>query len=154
MTLWGSTGEIVFSTVPPGPYKVRISYNGVWSEQKDVTVYSATLSTVEFTVAGVSPTPSPTPRPKPICGVIVTPSNSGYAPYQANICIGNYSNPYQAVSQEWVDYNGNGSWDYQGAQWGCHSYTFQTPGTYTPKAKYIGTSGDESDICQATVTVY
>mgnify|MGYP001576016117 CR=1 FL=1 len=65
----------------------------------------------------------------------------------------NDSNPTQAVKQEFVDYDGEGNWNYQGAQYGCHSFTFQSPGTYSPKAKIIGSSGDESDVCQATVTV-
>ncbi len=146
-------GEIVFSTVPPGPYKVRISYNGSWSEQKDVTASSAQQSTVEFSVAGSAPTPTPTPKPKPVCRVSISPSSNGTAPYNANICVGNNSNPYQAVQQEFVDYNGDGNWDYQGVQYGCHSYTFSSAGTYTPKAKITNSSGDESDTCQATVTV-
>lgn len=146
-------GEIVFSTAPPGPYKVRISYNGSWSDQKDVTVSSAKQSYVEFSVAGVAPTPTPTPKPKPICSVLVIPSSTGTAPYEASVCVGNNSSPYQAVQKEFVDYDGNGSWDYEGAQYGCHSYTFQTPGTYSPKAKIIGSLGDESDVCQTTVTV-
>lgn len=145
-------GEVVFSTAPPGPYKVRISYNGSWSDQKDVTVSSAKQAYVEFTVAGVAPTPSPTPKPKPICSVSVSPSSSGTAPYEASVCVGNNSSPYQAVQKEFVDYDGNGSWDYEGAQYGCHSYTFQA-GTYSPKAKIIGASGDESDVCQTSVTV-
>lgn len=146
-------GEIVFSTAPPGPYKVRISYNGQWSDQKDVTVSSAQQSYVEFSVAGVAPTPTPTPKPKPICSVLVMPSSSGTAPYEASVCVGNNSSPYQAMQKEFVDYDGNGSWDYEGAQYGCHSYTFQTPGTYSPKAKIIGSLGDESDVCQTTVIV-
>lgn len=146
-------GEIIFSTAPPGPYKVRISYNGSWSDQKDVTVASAKQSTVEFTVAGVAPTPTSTPRPKPICNVLVMPSSTGTAPFEASVCVGNQSNPYQAVQKEFADYDGNGSWDYEGNQYGCHSYTFQSAGTYTPKAKIIGTSGDESDVCQTSVTI-
>ncbi len=148
-------GEIIFSTAPPGPYKVRISYNGVWGDQKDLSVKSAEQTVVEFTVAGVTPTPTPapTPKPKPVCSVLVIPSNSGTAPYQASVCVGNNSNPDQGVQQEFADYDGDGSWDYQGPQYGCHSYTFQSPGTYQPKAKIIGTSGEESDICQTSVTV-
>lgn len=146
-------GEIVFSTAPPGPYKVRISYNGSWSDQKDVTVSSAQQSYIEFSVTGVAPTPTPTPKPKPICSVLVSPSSSDTAPYEASVCVGNNSNPYQAVQKEFVDYDGNGSWDYEGAQYGCHSYTFQTPGSYSPKAKIIGSSGDESDVCQTSVTI-
>lgn len=145
-------GEIVFSAAPPGPYKVRISYNGSWSDQKDVSVSSAKQAYVEFTVAGVAPTPSPTPKPKPICSVSVSPSSSGTAPYEASVCVGNNSSPYQSVQKEFVDYDGNGSWDYEGAQYGCHSYTFQA-GTYSPKAKIIGASGDESDVCQTSVAV-
>lgn len=146
-------GEINFSTVPPGPYKVRISYNGSWSDQKDITVSSAKQAYVEFSVAGVAPTPTPTPRPKPICSVSVIPSSTGTAPFEASVCVGNNSNPYQVVQKEFVNYDGNGSWDYEGAQYGCHSYTFQNPGTYTPKAKTIGASGDESDVCQTSVTI-
>lgn len=146
-------GEIVFSTAPPGPYKVRISYNGSWSDQKDITISSAQQAYVEFSVTGVAPTPTPTPKPKPVCSVLVSPSGSGTAPYEASVCVGNNSNPYQAVQKEFVDYDGNGSWDYEGAQYGCHSYTFQNPGTFSPKAKIIGSSGDESDTCQTTVTV-
>ena len=98
-------------------------------------------------------TPTPTPRPKPICSILIMPTSSGTAPYDASFCVGNNSNPFQAVQKEFVDYDGNGSWDYEGAQYGCHAYTFQSPGTYSPKAKIIGSSGDESDTCQTTVTV-
>lgn len=106
--------------------------------------------------------PSPTPnqnssaltsKPKPICGVLVMPSNTGNAPYQASVCVGNNSNPYQSVQQELVDYDGNGSWDYQGPSYGCHSFTFQNPGNYFPKAKIVSTSGQESDICQTSTTI-
>lgn len=106
--------------------------------------------------------PSPTPnqnssaltsKPKPICGVLVMPSSTGNAPYQASVCVGNNSNPYQSVQQELVDYDGNGSWDYQGPTWGCHSFTFQNPGTYYPKAKIIAISGQESNVCQTSVTI-
>ncbi len=100
-----------------------------------------------------TPTPTPTSKPKPICSVTVVPSNSGSAPLETSICIGNNSNPYQSIQQELVDYDGEGNWNYQGAQYGCHSFTFQNPGTYTPKAKIISTSGEESDTCQTTVTV-
>lgn len=100
-----------------------------------------------------SPTPSPIPKPKPICSVTVIPSSSGTAPLETSICVGNNSSPYQAVQQELVDYDGEGNWNYQGAQYGCHSFTFQNPGTYNPKAKIIGSSGEESDTCQTSVTI-
>lgn len=145
--------EIIFSTAPPGPYKVRISYNGSWSDQKDVTVSSAQQTYVEFSVAGVAPTPTPTPRPKPICSVLIMPSSSGTAPYDANICVSNDSNPFQAVQQQFIDYDGNGSWDFQSSNFGCQSHTFQSPGTFSVKAKILGSSGDESDVCQTTATV-
>lgn len=99
------------------------------------------------------PTPIPTPKPKPTCSVTVLPPSSGNAPFEASVCVGNNSNPYQAIQQEFVDYDGNGTWDYQGAQYGCHSYIFQNPGNYSPKAKIIGSSSEESEICQASVTV-
>lgn len=146
-------GEIIFSTAPPGPYKVRISYNGSWSDQKDVSVSSAQQAYAEFSVAGVAPTPTPTPRPKPICSILVLPPSGGNAPFAANVCVGNNSNPYQAVQQQFIDYDGNGSWDFQSSDFGCQSYTFQSAGTFSPKAKIIGSSGDESDVCQTTVTV-
>lgn len=147
-------GEILFSTVPPGPYKVRISYNGSWSDQKDISVSSAQLAYVEFSVAGVAPTPAPTPRPKPVCSILVLSPGGGNAPFAANVCVGNNSNPYQAVQQQFIDYDGNGSWDFQSSDFGCQSYTYQNPGTFYPKAKIIGSSGDESDVCQTTVTIH
>lgn len=102
-----------------------------------------------------TPTPSPTtaPKPKPVCSVSVLPSGTGIAPYQASVCVGNNSNPYQYIAQEIVDYDGNGSWDYQGSTYGCHSFTFQSPGTYSPKAQIINTSGVESDICQTSAII-
>lgn len=108
----------------------------------------------------VSPSPTPnqnssalTSKPKPICGVLVMPYSTGNAPYQASVCVGNNSNPYQSVQQELVDYDGNGSWDYQGPSYGCHSFTFQNPGNYFPKAKIVSTSGQESDFCQTSATI-
>lgn len=112
--------------------------------------------------ANVTPTPSPSPflqtpvptsKPKPICSVLVVPSNSGISPYSASVCVGNNSNPYQNIQEELVDYNGDGSWDYRGQSYGCHSYTFQSPGTYYPKAKIVGTSGISSDFCQTTAYI-
>lgn len=149
-------GEILFSTAPPGPYKVRISYSGSWSDQKDVSVSSGQQAYVEFTVAGVTAATT-TPKPKPICNVLINPNvDTRTAPFSGSVCVGNLSNPYQNISRELVDYDGNGSWDYDGPSYGCHSYTFTSPGTYTPKAKIVGqggTVGDESDICQTTVTI-
>lgn len=121
----------------------------------------ATRIPTSTTTPSTVPTPTPTPpvnstsnsNPKPICGIFVAPSSTGYAPYQASVCVGNNSNPYQNIQQEWVDYDGNGSWDYQGGSWGCHSFTFQNPGTYFPKAKIVGVTGQESDICQTTAIV-
>lgn len=73
-------GEIIFSTAPPGPYKIRISYNGSWSDQKDVAVSSAQQTYVEFTVAGVTPTPTPTPSPSPSYST-VKPTLTVQGPY-------------------------------------------------------------------------
>lgn len=98
-------------------------------------------------------TPTPTPNPKPICSISVIPSNTGVAPYQASVCIGNNSNPYQNIGQEFVDYNGDNTWDYQGLFYGCHLYTFQNPGNYYPRAKIVGTSGVESDICETSAII-
>lgn len=112
-----------------------------------------TATLIPTSTPTLTPTPTPTPKPKPVCSVTAVPSNSGTAPLETSICIGNNSNPYQAIQQELVDYDGEGNWNYQGAQYGCHSFTFQNPGTYYPKAKIISTSGEESDVCQTTVTV-
>lgn len=125
---------------------------------------SPTPIQISFLASFPSPTvyPSATPNqnnptsisnPKPVCSVLVMPSSTGTAPYQASVCVGNNSNPYQSVQQELVDYDGNGSWDYQGQSFGCHSFIFQNPGTYYPKAKIIGISGQESDICQTSATI-
>ncbi len=121
------------------------------------TLQTATLppsnTSTQNTQNNSTQTSTSTTQSKPICSVTVIPASTGQAPYAASVCVGNNSNPYQAVQQEWVDYEGNGSWDYQGSSWGCHSFTFQNPGTYYPKAKIIATSGAESDICQTTVTI-
>lgn len=133
------------------------------------TQASILLAPTPTPITSVIPTPAPvsTPTPvpttvqstststpaKPVCTILVMPSSTGTAPYQASVCVGNNSSPYQAVQQEFVDYDGDGNWDYQGPSYGCHSYTFQNPGTYFPKTKITGTSGQESDICQTTVTI-
>ncbi|MFH0937439.1 MAG: hypothetical protein V1808_04045 [Candidatus Daviesbacteria bacterium] len=152
---YSSLNSVSYSTVPEGPYSVRIQYKGQWTGYTDVNAVATQGRTVEIIVEGStpSPTPTPTPKPKPICSVTVVPSSSGTAPYEASVCVGNNTNPYQAVQQEFVDYDGNGSWDYQGPSYGCHAYTFQNPGTYSPKAKIIGVSGEESDICQTSATI-
>lgn len=98
------------------------------------------------------PTPASTPLPKPSCSLTAIPSN-GVAPLQASICVVNTSNPSQGIQTEYVDYNGDGNWDYQGSQYGCHPYTYQSSGNYTPKAKIVGDHWGESDPCQATVTI-
>lgn len=99
-----------------------------------------------------NPSPTATPKSKPNCNILILPYSNGIAPYSASVCVGN-NNPYLAVQQEFVDYEGDGSWDYQGPMYGCHSFTFQNPGTYYPKAKIVLISGDESDICQTTAVI-
>ena len=148
----GTSGqkETSFSTAPAGPYTVKISL-GSWSDSKTINVESTKLSTAEFTFAGETPTPTPQ---KPVCSVSLTPDvNTGSAPFNTTVCVGNNSNPSQNVTQEFLDYEGDGSWDYQGAQYGCHSYTYSSPGSFTAKAKIIGSSGVESDVCQTSITI-
>lgn len=144
-----------YSAVPAGSYSVRIQYKGEWTSYTNVDAVSVQRKIVEFTVEGSAPAPTPTatPKPKPICSIFVSPGSVGTAPFGAKVCVGNSSNPYQEIKQELVDYDGNGSWDYQGASYGCHDYTFQNPGTYTPKAKIISTSDEGSDDCQTSVTI-
>lgn len=150
---YSSQNSVTYSTVPAGPYSVRIQYKGQWTEYRNIDAVSTQSRTVEIFVEGGTPPSTPTPVPKPICSVIVMPSNTGTAPYQASVCVGNNSNPYQSVQQEFVDYNGDGNWDYQGPSYGCHSFTFQNQGSFSPKAKIVGTSGQESDVCQTSVTI-
>jgi len=147
-TSWGVT----FGSVPPGTYNVRVTSHG-GSDYKNITVTASQHSKVTINITGQTPAPTPV---KPVCSITVMPSTTGTHPYSASICMSNDSNPYQAITQEFVDYDGNGSWDYSGAQYGCHAYTYQEAGTYYPKGKFLGsggTVGDESAICQTTVTV-
>lgn len=152
---YSAQNTITYSTVPGGSYSVRIQYKGQWIDGKGVDVVSTKLSTVEFMVDGsVSPSiPTPTPKPKPVCNVSILPSNSGTAPYQASVCVVNQTNPYQPIQQEFADYDGDGNWDYQGSVYGCHGYTFEKPGISNPKAKIVNTFGEESDVCQTSVTI-
>lgn len=149
-------GEIVFSTVPSGPYKVRMSYNGSWSDQKDVTVSSAKLSTVEFTVAGVVPTPTPTPTPVPktVCQVNIASKSSEKAPATVNLVAGanivkppNLADKYITAVQ-W-DYDGDGSWDTEmsASLAVIVSKEYTQPGTYTVKAKVQLSDGEVTDTC-------
>lgn len=152
---YSTQNTVTYSTVPAGSYSVRIQYKGQWTDGKGVDVVSTKLSNVDFTVDGsASPsTPTPTPKPKPVCNVSILPSNSGTAPYQASVCVVNQTNPYQPIQQEFADYDGDGNWDYQGSVYGCHGYTFEKPGIFNPKAKIVNTSGEESDVCQTSVTI-
>lgn len=151
---YSSQNSVTFSTVPAGSYSVRIQYKGQWTGSSGVDVVATQQKIVEFSVEGATPqpTPTPTPKPKPVCSILILPSTSGTAPFQASVCAGNNS-PSQQIQQEFVDYTGDGSWDYQGPQYGCHSYTYQNSGTYTPKVKISNSDGEESDVCQTTVTV-
>lgn len=151
---YSSMNWVTYSAVPAGHYSVRIQYKGEWTGYTNVDAVSVQRKVVEFQVEGATSPPTPTPKPKPTCSVLIMPSSNGQAPFEASICaVNNANNPYQAVQQEFVDYDGNGSWDYQGAVFGCHPYTFQNPGSYTPKVKLIWVSGEESDVCQISVTV-
>lgn len=93
------------------------------------------------------------------CRISILPASKGTAPYETRICVDNPNEVIQQKYIDYVDYDGNGSWDYQG-RWdqqgsvhGCHGYTFQSAGIFTPKAKIIDQLGNESDICQKTATV-
>lgn len=154
---YSAQNSVTYSSVPAGPYSVRIQYKGQWTGYSNVDAVPIQSKTVEFSVEGGTPPsiPTPTPKPKPICGIYVyiVPGSSLTAPYATKICVGNNSNPYQDVQQELVDYDGNGSWDYQGPSYGCHDFTFQNPGSYNPKAKIVNTFGEESDACQTSITI-
>lgn len=150
-------GEIIFSTAPPGPYKVRISYNGVWSDQKDVTVSSASQSTVEFTVAGQAstPTPAPTPIPKSTCQVNIVSKSSESAPSTVNLAAGapyiykpaNLSDKY-ITAVKW-DYDGDGSWDtdMSSSLQGITAREYTTGGTHTVNAQVQLSDGEITDTC-------
>lgn len=93
------------------------------------------------------------------CRVSILPASKGTAPYEARVCVDNPDEVIQGKYIDYVDYDGNGSWDYQG-RWdqkgsvhGCHGYTFQSKGIFSPKAKIIDQEGKESDICKTSVTV-
>lgn len=108
---------------------------------------------IPTSIQTLTPTAVPTPKPKPVCSITVVLPNDAKAPFQTSICTGNNSNPYQNLQKEFADLDGDGNWDYQGAFYGCHTFTFQTPGTYSPRAKIVNTSGEESDVCQTSVTI-
>ncbi len=98
--------------------------------------------------------PSPAAASKPVCRVSVLPSSKGTAPYSARVCVDNPDERIQQEYQDYVDFEGDGSWDeYEDAKHGCHSYTYLTKGTFSPTAKIVNSEGIESDICQAALTV-
>lgn len=156
-------GEIVFSTAPPGPYKVRISYNGSWSDQKDISVSSAKQSGIEFMVAGVTPTPAPTPTPTPksTCQVNVASKSSDSAPSTITLAAGapyiykpaNLADKYITAVQ-W-DYDGDGNWDTEmsSSNQGLIQRTYQSQGTHTVKAKIQLSDGEVTDICNNSFTL-
>jgi hypothetical protein len=99
------------------------------------------------------PAPTPTAVKKPICSLSFIMSNQGTAPFQASVCVGNNSDPYQTFDNEKVDYQGDGSWDYDGTHFGCHPTTYTTPGTYTARAIVRNNTTGDSEPCTATVVV-
>ncbi|MBI4035321.1 hypothetical protein HY383_00065 [Candidatus Daviesbacteria bacterium] len=151
-------GEINFATVPPGPYKVRISYNGVWSDQKDVTVSSAKQTTVDFSVTGQVPTPTPTPSATPVpatCQINASPK-SGSAPLLVSLSSGaSITNNSYITAAQW-DFDGNGSWDTDMSSdvaFYGYSHTFTEAGTYNIKMRVQLASGYTTDSCSETITV-
>ncbi|MBI2662722.1 hypothetical protein HYX11_04655 [Candidatus Woesearchaeota archaeon] len=91
---------------------------------------------------------------KLVCRVSVLPSSKGDVPYQARVCVDNPDERIQQEYKDYVDFEGDGSWnEYENAKHGCHSYTYQTKGTFSPTAKIVDIKGIESDICQTTLTV-
>lgn len=154
----GLRGEINFSTAPPGPYKVRISYNGVWSNQKDLTVKSAQQTTIDFSVAGQAPTPAPTASPTPVpatCQINASPK-SGPSPLQVSLSAGaSITNSSYISAAQW-DFDGNGSWDTDMSSdvaFYGYSHTFTEAGTYNIKMRVQLASGYTTDSCSETITV-
>lgn len=152
-------GEIVFSTAPPGPYKVRISYGGSWSDQKDVTVSSAKQSYVEFTVAGVAPTPTPTPIPKTSCQVNILSKSSESAPSTIQLSVGapnivkpaNVADKY--ITEVKHDYGDGTSAGFSSSLQGIVSKTYNSAGSYTIKAQVKLSDGEITDECSSSFTL-
>jgi hypothetical protein len=116
---------------------------------------SATTSTATptptSTTSTQSSTSTQTTAKKPACNVTFNPSGLGTAPFQASVCIGNTSDPFQQVDLEYVDFEGDGTWDYSGPKYGCHPYTYNTPGLYKAKGKIHSPENGDSDVCEAYI---
>jgi len=145
------SNSLSIPSIPAGTYQVRYSYHNSWSSTQTISVSSGQQTNVTFSVNNSSdPAPTPTPNQKPSCSLTYM-NISG----TQKVCVGITSNPTGSIISEYVDYEGDGSWDYSGPQYGCHDYAYTT-GTHTAKAKVLGspgTIGNESDICQTTFTV-
>lgn len=158
LSYYRSGDTVMFSTVPPGTYTVRVLYKDSWSSFQTVTVTSGNSSYAYFPVSGDT-APTPTPNTKPVCTTpVVSPSTSGTHPFNVTLYIGYSSNPPSNSSSDlqsimW-DFTGDGSYDYTIGYGNPYEYTYQNAGTYTLKGSICKTGGSIcSDPCQTTITV-
>lgn len=151
---YSSLNTYNISSVPAGPYTIKIQYKGQWAGSNSINVSSSTLTTTDIYVSGDStpttdPTSPPVPVPTPFCFNPIAYPASGSAPlYVIFTQQGGYNGG--VARWEW-DYLGNGTWSSSGTNAG--TYTYQSPGTYTIKVRNVGLDGKTSDTCQTTVTV-
>lgn len=86
------------------------------------------------------------------CRVSILPSSKGTAPYEGKVCIDNPNERVQQPYKDYVDFDGDGTWDDLDQKHGCHSH-YYNKGTFSPRAKIVDENGKESEVCQATVVV-
>lgn len=151
------TPEVTFSTVPPGPYSVRVKYKADWGGYSNINVSSAQQTTTTVTVPGdpapsPTPTPTPTPLPKPVCiGITVYPASNGPAPLSVTLQPNASSGSAGGISGYQWDFTGDGGWD-TGVSPDAQNYIYSSIGVYTVKLRVLGTNGQYSDSCQTTIT--
>jgi len=151
------TPEVIFSTVPPGPYSVRVKYKADWGGYFNLNVSSAQQTVTTVTVSGdpapsPTPTPTPTPLPKPVCiGITVYPTSTGPAPLSVILQPNASSGSAGGISGYQWDFTGDGSWD-TGISPDAQNYTYSSIGIYTAILRVLGTNGQYSDSCQTTIT--
>lgn len=152
------SNEVIFSSVPQGPYAVRAKYKDQWGSSYNVIVNSGKQAYLEVYVTGDTQTAAPTPTatPGPTCSINSTnTSYGGPAPLTITFAYGaSYHSSSNYVTGVQWDVQGDGGWDTDFGYNPNITHTYNTAGRYDVKMQVKLLDGSTSPVCTKPISVY